>query len=102
MNDRSYSKEELVIPTLCQYCLADPRYTPIAELGITRCPVCGAAYSGPRRDTEYRAIVNYYDDITKVVKDLLGKDKITIDETARQLGPDVTSMMKGETDEKES
>lgn len=37
----------------CQYCLADTRYTPLAFNRNQRCPVCGAAYTGPRRDVEY-------------------------------------------------
>lgn len=43
----------------CQYCLADPRYTPPAssEAVAGRCPVCGARYSGPRRDAEYAVLV---------------------------------------------
>lgn len=42
----------------CQYCLADPRYTTIAPPPATRCPVCGSSYSGPRRDAQYRALVD--------------------------------------------
>lgn len=42
----------------CQYCLADPRYTPLATAGAgRRCPVCGSAYTGPRRDREYNVLV---------------------------------------------
>lgn len=41
---------------ICQYCLADPRYTKIAEDKERRCPVCGADYTGPRRDAEMAAI----------------------------------------------
>lgn len=42
---------------ICQYCLADPRYTPISPSKHHRCPVCGASYGGPRRDREFRALV---------------------------------------------
>lgn len=42
----------------CQYCLADPRHTPLAHLGDPRCPVCGSAYGGPRRDAEYQALLD--------------------------------------------
>ena len=42
---------------VCQYCLADARYTPISESKGNRCPVCGAAYSGPRRDALHRVLV---------------------------------------------
>jgi len=41
----------------CQYCLADPRCTPIALRPHPRCPVCGAPYSGPRREREYRVLL---------------------------------------------
>lgn len=41
----------------CQHCLADPRYTPLGPDKDKRCPVCGSAYSGPRRDAEYVALV---------------------------------------------
>lgn len=40
----------------CQYCLADSRYTAIAEDKNRRCPVCGSDYTGPRRDREFAAI----------------------------------------------
>lgn len=40
----------------CQYCLADPRYTAIAEDKTKRCPVCGAYYTGPRRGKEYAVL----------------------------------------------
>jgi hypothetical protein len=86
MNDRSYSKEELIIPILCQYCLADPRYTPIAGRGITRCPVCGAAYSGPRRDRAYQAIIKGFDDATQTIKELLEKDQMLPKDVLKQLG----------------
>lgn len=43
------------VPT-CQHCLADPRYTPLGCDPAKRCPVCGAAYTGPRRDEEYAAL----------------------------------------------
>jgi hypothetical protein len=42
---------------VCQFCLADPRYTPISPSKEHRCPVCGASYRGPRRDREFRALV---------------------------------------------
>lgn len=41
----------------CQYCLADARYTPLATDKNGRCPVCGSAYTGPRRDKEYRVLL---------------------------------------------
>ena len=44
----------------CQYCLADPRHTPLPPpmlTGVGRCPVCGSAYTGPRRSEEYRVLV---------------------------------------------
>ena len=41
----------------CQYCLADPRFTPLGSDKDKRCPVCGAAYCGPRRDEEFRVLV---------------------------------------------
>lgn len=37
----------------CQHCLADPRFTPLGPDKDQRCPVCGAAYTGPRRSREY-------------------------------------------------
>jgi hypothetical protein len=41
-------------PPTCQHCLADPRYTPVAPRDYGgKCPVCGSAYSGPRRSKEY-------------------------------------------------
>jgi hypothetical protein len=42
----------------CQHCLADPRFTPLGVDKDKRCPVCGAAYSGPRRSEEYRALLD--------------------------------------------
>lgn len=44
---------------VCQYCLADARYTPVAtDHSLNkRCPVCGSAYNGPRRDALYRVLV---------------------------------------------
>jgi hypothetical protein len=41
----------------CQYCLADPRFTPLGPDKDNRCPVCGAAYGGPRRQEQFRALV---------------------------------------------
>lgn len=41
----------------CQYCLADTRYTPLAFNRNQRCPVCGAAYTGPRRDEEFQVLL---------------------------------------------
>jgi tRNA(Ile2) C34 agmatinyltransferase TiaS len=41
---------------ICQYCLADGRYTKIADNKDRRCPVCGADYTGPRRSREYAVI----------------------------------------------
>ena len=46
-----------VAPPTCQYCLADPRFTPLAESKTRRCPVCGSSYTGPRRSKEYVALV---------------------------------------------
>lgn len=45
------------LPATCQYCLADPRYTGLGPDKENRCPVCGSAYSGPRRSTEYNTLV---------------------------------------------
>ena len=42
---------------VCQFCLADSRFTPIAADKSKRCPVCGAHYTGPRRSAQYRALV---------------------------------------------
>jgi hypothetical protein len=46
-------------PATCQYCLADCRYTTIAfdKPENERCPVCGCAYTGPRRTAEYRVLL---------------------------------------------
>lgn len=41
----------------CQYCLARTTHTPLGPKDGPRCPVCGSAYSGERRDREYRALV---------------------------------------------
>lgn len=43
---------------ICQYCLADSRYTAITEHKDKRCPVCGAYYTGPRRSEEYQVLLN--------------------------------------------
>ena len=44
---------------VCQYCLADNTFTPIAwQLPQDkRCPVCGSAYSGPRRSAAYQVLL---------------------------------------------
>lgn len=44
---------------VCQHCLADTCHTPIAfHLPMDkRCPVCGAAYTGPRRSAEYQLLL---------------------------------------------
>jgi hypothetical protein len=44
-------------PATCQYCLADSRHTPLGPDPSKRCPVCGAAYTGPRRDEEYQVLL---------------------------------------------
>jgi len=44
-------------PAICQYCLADSNYTRLCEDKNHRCPVCGSDYSGPRRDKEFRILV---------------------------------------------
>lgn len=44
-------------PATCQYCLADGRYTPLGPDPDKRCPVCGSAYTGPRRDAEFAVLV---------------------------------------------
>lgn len=50
--------EEPPIPQpMCQYCLANPRYTRVGSNPDQRCPVCGADYDGPRRDKEFRALL---------------------------------------------
>jgi hypothetical protein len=49
--------EEVYLPATCQHCLADSNHTPLAVPPSIRCPVCGAAYSGPRRSREYQALV---------------------------------------------
>jgi hypothetical protein len=40
--------------------LADTRHTPhAAHVPVDkRCPVCGAAYTGPRRDAQFRALLH--------------------------------------------
>lgn len=43
--------------SVCQYCLADSRYTGLGLSENKRCPVCGSNYSGPRRDKEYNALL---------------------------------------------
>jgi hypothetical protein len=45
---------------VCQFCLADTRHTPhAAHVPVDkRCPVCGAAYTGPRRDAQFRALLH--------------------------------------------
>lgn len=44
-------------PATCQYCLADSNFTALAESKKRRCPVCGSDYTGPRRDKEFRVLV---------------------------------------------
>jgi len=44
-------------PATCQYCLADGNYTTLGHFKDRRCPVCGADYTGPRRDKEYSTLV---------------------------------------------
>ena len=55
MTDKQY------LPATCQYCLADTNHTRVAweQPATKRCPVCGAAYTGPRRDAEYRLLVEH-------------------------------------------
>lgn len=45
---------------ICQYCLADPRHTPLATHlpADQRCPLCGVAYTGPRRSAQFRALTD--------------------------------------------
>ena len=42
--------------SVCQYCLADLRYTKISKDKNRWCPVCGSDYTGPRRHEEFAAI----------------------------------------------
>lgn len=56
MTPRSVSRVFTPGP-VCQYCLADPRYTTLGPDPERRCPVCGADYCGPRRGTEYRMLL---------------------------------------------
>lgn len=44
-------------PATCQYCLADGNYTTLGSDKERRCPICGADYTGPRRDAEYSVLV---------------------------------------------
>lgn len=44
-------------PATCQHCLADSNYTALGHNKDRRCPVCGSDYNGPRRDKEYRVLV---------------------------------------------
>jgi hypothetical protein len=53
----TFAEDLISRPPTCQHCLADPRYTPPAPSGATRCPLCGSAYYGPRRSLEYAALV---------------------------------------------
>lgn len=54
-----FAEDAFIKPATCQYCLADPRYTETVNVLATnkRCPVCGSAYTGPRRSLEYAALV---------------------------------------------
>lgn len=52
-----FAEDDFIKPATCQYCLADPRHTPLGADAKHRCPVCGAAYSGPRRSLEFAALV---------------------------------------------
>lgn len=44
---------------VCQYCLSDCGFTPIAWHlpQDKRCPVCGSAYSGPRRTAAFQTLL---------------------------------------------
>lgn len=57
----NYSKGETMSkeykPATCQYCLADANHTALGPDESHRCPVCGADYTGPRRDEEYRILL---------------------------------------------
>lgn len=44
-------------PAICQYCLADSNHTTLSPNKNRRCPVCGSDYTGPRRDKEFRVLV---------------------------------------------
>jgi hypothetical protein len=57
MNDLAALDAQFRVPT-CQHCLADPRHTPLGDARKPRCPVCGSAYSGPRRDAEYQVLLD--------------------------------------------
>jgi len=52
-----FAEDSFSRPPTCQHCLADPRYTETATNPEHRCPVCGSAYTGPRRGLEYAALV---------------------------------------------
>jgi hypothetical protein len=44
-------------PATCQFCLADGNHTNLGPNKEHRCPVCGADYSGSRRDKEYEVLL---------------------------------------------
>jgi rubrerythrin len=52
-----FAEDDFVKPATCQHCLADARYTGLGSNPEARCPVCGSAYTGPRRSLEYAALV---------------------------------------------
>jgi tRNA(Ile2) C34 agmatinyltransferase TiaS len=56
----SNPRDDTTRTPVCQFCLADTRHTEIAGHlpQDQRCPVCGAAYTGPRRDAHFRALLH--------------------------------------------
>ena len=60
-NVEVFHKEQLNMndykPATCQYCLADGNHTVLGKDEAKRCPVCGSHYDGPRRDAEFRVLV---------------------------------------------
>ncbi len=53
---KRYNSQKFQGKPICQYCLADPRYTPQGDPSEKLCPLCSCRYTGPSRVDEYDAL----------------------------------------------